>query len=91
MVLTPRQRFQQNQPYTIRHQEVVVSESFRAAAEAALVEQVMTLPTTYDPHEAQAAYYRMIGARDFLHHLLNIAEKPAPVTAPMPQNLDHHV
>lgn len=90
MVLSPRQRFQENQPHKIRHQEVVVSESFRAAAEAALVEQVMTLPTTYDPHEAQAAYYRLVGARDFLHHLLNIAEKPSIVTVPMPQNLDHH-
>lgn len=91
MVLTPRQRFQENQPHKLRHQEVVVSDAFRAAAEAAIVEQVLTLPTTYDPHEAQAAYYRLVGARDFLHHLLNIAEKPAPITTPMPQNLRHDV
>ena len=89
MVLTPKQRFRENKPLVSRHQEVVVSESFRAAVEAAIVDQVMSMPLTYDPNEAAAAYNRIVGAREFLNHLLNIAEQAKPLPPTPSLNLDH--
>jgi hypothetical protein len=44
---------------------------------------------TSDPVEAAAAYNRIMGARDFLYHLLSIAEPKKPLAAPPSGNLNH--
>lgn len=89
MVLTPRTKFQENKAYLQSHQELVVSDRFRCALEASLVEMVLSMPMTYDAVEAAAAYNRIMGARDFVAHLLNIAEGPKEPKTPQPLNLDH--
>lgn len=91
MVLTPRPRFQENKVFCSNHKELVVSDQFRAALEASLIEQVMALPNTYNADEAAAAYYRIVGARDFIHHLLNVAEQSKTPPERPPANLNHSV
>jgi hypothetical protein len=91
MVLTPKIKFLDNPDYVRLHQELVVSDRFRAAVEASLVEQIMALPSTHDHNEAAAAYYRIMGARDFISHLLNIAETSKPIAKPLSANLDHSI
>lgn len=89
MVLNPRKKFQESKDFVRSHLDLVVSNSFLTAMQAALVEQVMALPMTYDPNEAAAAYNRIIGARDFINHLLNIAEISKQPPTPVSVNLDH--
>jgi hypothetical protein len=91
MNLTPKKAFLENKAFAAAHRDLVVSDQFRVALEASLIEQVMALPNTYDPGEAAAAYYRIVGARDFVQHLLNIAEQPKSAPTTPPANLDHRV
>jgi hypothetical protein len=91
MVLTPRPRFQENKAYCSHHKELVVSDQFRAALEASLVEQVMALPNVTDPIEAAANFQRIMGARDFITHLLNVAEQSSPPNKPPVGNLNHSI
>ncbi len=91
MNLTPRQHFQQNSPAKKSHQELVMTDRFRDACHAALLEQVLALPMTYDQVEAAAAYNRIMGARDFLHHLLSIAEEEKPAPKQPSANLNHRL
>jgi len=91
MTLTPRQSYQEDNVAAKFHRDLVTQTRFRDACHAALLEQVLSLPMTNDANEQAAAYSRIMGARDYLTHLLNIAEekKPAPVTPSA--NLNHRV
>jgi hypothetical protein len=89
MNLTPRQHFQEDKTSVKFHQDLVVLTRFRDACHAALLEQVMNTPMTYNPVEAAAYYNQIMGARDFLFHLLSIAEPKKPVAAPPSGNLNH--
>lgn len=91
MNLTPKKHFQDKKQFADSHRELVVSDRFREAVHAALLDQVMSLPMTYDPVEAQAAYNRIMGARDFVEHLLNLAEVTKTPPDPLPTNLNHKV
>jgi hypothetical protein len=87
--LTPKKKFQENKQAAEKHRDLVLNPDFRNALEAALLEQILTLPNTFDPTEAAAAYYRIVGARDFITHLLSIAELPKALSGLPPINLDH--
>ncbi len=87
MDLTPRLRFQENKEYVSFHKELVVSDRFRAAAEAALLQTVMALPETALPEEATANWHRIEGSRAFLRAILNIAESPVTLPGKPTQNL----
>jgi hypothetical protein len=91
MTLNPRQSYHEDQIAAKFHRDLVTQSRFRDACHAALLEQIIGLPLTYEVTEAAAAYNRIIGARDFITHLLNIAEekKPAPVTPSA--NLNHRI
>ena len=89
MNLTPRQQFQEDINAAKFHRELVMLDRFRDACHASLLEQVMALPHTYDPAEQQAAYSRIMGARDFITHLLNIAEERKPIAGSPTGNLNH--
>jgi hypothetical protein len=91
MTLTPRQSYQEDQIAAKFHRDLVMQSRFREACHASLLEQVLNMPNTNDPDEAVALYHQIIGARDYIFHLLNIAEekKPAPVTPSA--NLNHRV
>lgn len=91
MNLSPKKQFLEKKEYARIHQDLVVSTHFRAAMESALLQQVFELPNTYDPTESAAAYYRIIGARDYIHYLLTIAEPMREVASPSPANLNHKV
>ena len=91
MNLTPKKDFIAKKQFADAHRELVVSTQFRESLNAALIDQVMDLRDTHDPVVAAAEYQRMMGARDFITHLLNIAEmSKTPPTTP-PANLDHSV
>lgn len=89
MNLQPRQHFQEDKTAVKFHQDLVVLNRFRDACHAALLEQVLNMPMTSDPVEAAASYNRIMGARDFLYHLLSIAEPKKPLAAPPSGNLNH--
>lgn len=89
MNLTPKKDFQGKKQFADAHRELVVSTPFREALHAALIDQVMDLRDTHDPVVAAAEYQRIVGARDFIAHLLNIAEMPKSPPTPLPTNLDH--
>lgn len=91
MNLTPKKHFQEKKVMAEHHRELVVSDAFREALHASLIDQVMAMPMTYDPVEAQAAYNRIMGARDFIQHLLTIAEMPKDPPKPTSTNLNHEV
>lgn len=91
MNLTPRKDFIAKKAFADAHRDLVVSTQFREALHAALIEQVMSLGNVSDPIEAAAEYHRIIGARTFITHLLNIAEVPKTPPTPLPTNLDHQV
>jgi len=86
---TAKARFQAT-PHAAKWADLVVSEAFLAATEAAMLSYVNSLSETIAPPTADAAYQRILGARGFLEALRTLADKgkePAPrlTTA----NLDH--
>jgi hypothetical protein len=87
MDLTPRLRFQENKEYTTFHKELVVSDRFRAAAEASLLQTILAQPETDDPVVSAANWHRLEGARAFLKTLLNVAESSRTLPDKPPQNL----
>lgn len=87
MDLTPRLRFQENKEYVSFHKELVVSDRFRAATEAALLQTVLAMSETDDPAVSAANWHRLEGARAFLKALLNVAESGPSLPAKPPQNL----
>lgn len=91
MNLTPRAKFQARADYARAHRDLVVNEGFRDACEAAFIEQIMSMPSVVEPDEAAAAYNRILGAREYIHHLLNIAEMVTPPKTVIKQNLDRNI
>ena len=90
MNLTPRAKFQSNVQQSRAHQDLVVSDGFRTACEAALLEQILGMPNIADPVEAAAAYNRICGATEYIRHLLSIAETAKPISRQPTGNLDHN-
>ena len=91
MNLTPKKDFIAKKAFADAHRELVVSTQFREALHAALLDQIMAMPMTYDSAESIAAYNRIMGARDFIQHLLNLAEVTKAPPEPLPTNLNHSV
>lgn len=91
MNLTPKKDFQGKKQFADAHRDLVLSIPFREALHAALIDQIMDLRDTHDPAIAAAEYQRIMGARDFIAHLLNVAEMSKSPPAPLPTNLDHQV
>lgn len=88
MNLTPKKDFQQKKQFADAHRDLVVSTPFREALHAALIDHVLSIPSTADP---AASYHQIVGARNFVQHLLNIAEQPKSSPAPLPTNLNHSI
>ena len=91
MVLTPKKDFQEKKQFATAHRDLVVSTQFREALHAALIDQVMNLKDVHDPELASAEYQRIIGAREFITRLLNVAEQTKSPPEPLPTNLNHGV
>lgn len=91
MNLTPKKDFQGKKQFADAHRDLVMSTGFREALHAALIDQIMAMPVTLDPVASAAAYHSIMGAREFITHLLNIAEMPKSVPTPPPVNLDHSI
>lgn len=88
MNLTPKKDFLEKKTMAEVHRNLVVSTPFREALNAALIDHILSLPSNADPI---ASYNQIVGARDFVKHLLNIAEMSKTPPAPLPTNLDHGV
>jgi len=91
MNLTPKKEFLEKKVLADAHRDLVVSARFREALNAALLDYVVSMTHTEDPVAAAAAYHSIMGAREFITHLLNIAEMSKSPPAPLPTNLDHGV
>ena len=92
MKLDSKGRLLKDQPTVIKHRDRVVDDAFLRIAEVTLIEMVMNAPEIHTPEEALAQYAKIIGARDYLTGLLNIAETPSPPPRkPSTGNLDHRL
>lgn len=92
MNLDPQLRYRKRAEVASAHRDLVVSDRFLAAADAALLQTVMNLPDTTDPAEAAANWHRVAGAREFLRTFINLGEQPVVLPPkPKPGNLDHTV
>ena len=89
MNLTPRAKFQANVQQARVHQDLVANEGFRNACEAALLELILGMPSITDPTEQAAAYNRIMGATEYVRHLLSIAEQTVPPKEKLPHNLNY--
>lgn len=91
ITLNPRKRFQESNHQMVVHRELVVSGDFLNAASAALLETVMAAPDPINPDHALAEYSKILGARNYLRTLLNIAEQPELLKNPQNvRNLNHN-
>jgi len=77
MTLAPKARFLKT-PHAKLHADIVVTESFQSACEAAMLEMQVGLPAATNPANGWDAHSRMQGAKDFLYILLNLAEPEKP-------------
>jgi len=91
MNLTPKKDFQGKKQFADAHRDQVVSTPFREALHAALLDHVLSMPATSDPIVAAAAYQQIVGAREYITHLLNLAEMSKTPPTPLPTNLDHSI
>lgn len=79
MTYSPKQRLLDQPGLAKPHMDVVATESFLRSAEAALLDMVMNAEDTTNPNIAVVEYGKILGARDYLRSLLNIADpKPLP-------------
>ncbi len=88
MNLTPKKDFIAKKQFADAHRDLVVSTPFREALHAAMLDYVLVLTASSDP---AANYYRIEGAKEFIQHLLNIAEQTKSPPEPLPTNLNHGV
>ena len=90
MTISAKQRFLQDANRAAVHRELVVSDKFLIAAEAALLQVVADLPdSSSDPNVAVAGFNRVLGAREYLKALLNLAEQPRVPSRTESFNLNH--
>jgi hypothetical protein len=73
MNFDPKKAFNESDHAKVWH-DVVASKGFHAAAEAALANMQMNLPTPPDMATAAANDWRMQGARRFLNELMTLTE-----------------
>jgi hypothetical protein len=88
MILSPKARFLKKAEEAKHHQSLVQSDSFQNALTVALAEMQMNLPKGDNPAKSWDAHSRMVGAREFIHTLLNLAEV-APVVDKPNQSLNY--
>jgi hypothetical protein len=68
--------------------DVVDSEKFQAAATAALVIMQSSMGTAPDLPTSSAYYWRLEGARQYLHILMSLTEPKAPAVQKPKDNLE---
>lgn len=73
--LSPKTRFQKTQDSAV-HAELVVKDSFLNAITFALAEYEVDLPSAESPARSWDAYCKIMGAKEFINTLLNLAEPP---------------
>lgn len=91
MTLTPKKDFQGKKQFADAHRDLVMSAQFRESLQAALLDMIVAMPDTFDPVLAAAQYHSIMGAREFISHILNIAEQTKTPPTPLTTNLDHQV
>jgi len=91
MNLTPKKEFLEKKVLADAHRDLVVSARFREALNAALIDYIVAFTPVTDTEISAANFHRIEGAREFITHLLSIAEMPKSPPAPLPTNLDHGV
>jgi hypothetical protein len=80
---TPKQRFQQSNDNISKHKRLIEQPEFQRAIDYALREygHRVNLDTENSPGTAGANSYRSLGAEQFVHELITLAETPPPPRA----------
>jgi hypothetical protein len=89
-VIEPRKSFRKSL-FSKGFQDIMDSAQFEAAANAALLEMQVGIPTAPDGNAAAANNYRLEGARKVIAILMNLAAPDPEPPKTLPGNLDHHV
>ena len=88
---TPKQKFAETPMRVSRHRQLIESEAFDQAADAAMPEyerQLSMVP--FDNFNAcAAAHLRKVGAHEFLQTFRNLCETPTTPMIKLNDNLDH--
>lgn len=90
---SPKSEFIKDAKAVANHHTLVENDILRNSLNVALMEMSRRLtanPPT-DLGGAGASYLRLLGAQEFLHEFLNLAERPAPVERPDNANLASNV
>jgi len=90
MRYSAKERLLEQKNVAHQHLDVVSSESFLRAAEAALLEMVMNAPEGVAGVDALAEYHKIVGAKKYLQLLINIAEPPKPLPEKPNYGLDRN-
>jgi hypothetical protein len=81
---SPRARFLKNEALAAAHAAIAGSTAFQSACDIALQQYMYTAPVTTNPEESAAIAQRIIGAREYIGVLLNLAD-PVPELPPRAQ------
>lgn len=91
MIITPKSRFCEDKKRAAAHNDLVVSNAFLSASEAALLTMIDDIAESTDPAVAIAGYHRIVGARKYMKALAGLAEVPKPVARNVDYNLNHNL
>lgn len=91
MNITPKARFCEDKKRAASHRDLVVSNNFLSASEAALLEMIEDMAKSTEPAVAIAGYNRIVGAKQYMEKLANLAEVPKPVARNTDYNLNHNL
>lgn len=86
MMLQPKSRFQRTDD-SKKLQDIVVSEPFQNALTVALAQMQLNQASPTNPPTAWDSANKMAGAKEFIHTLLNLAEKEKEPTRLPDKNL----
>lgn len=91
MTITPKARFCEDKKRASAHRELVVSNNFLSASEAALLTMIDDIAESTDPAVAIAGYHRIVGARKYMKALAALAEESKPAARGDSFNLNHKI
>ena len=88
--LNPKAQFQKGS-LAKAHVDLVVQDGFLTTLNTTLAHMELCQGTAPDMGSAAAAHWKMVGAREFISHLLNLAEPGEQKREGPKQNLRHDI
>jgi hypothetical protein len=88
ITLSPKALFQKTNAAKA-HADLCANDQFKHVLQVTMAHMVFDSAVPSDPEEAANLGFKLAGAREYVHHLLNLAEVPEPRKPDYKQNLTH--